>query len=425
MQISIKNIGKIKNAIVNIDSITVIAGENNTGKSTIGKTLFAIFNSFCDVQRQIRHERESSIRRALLTLYIGALHADSDFDEIKIVGENLLKLTGEVNEEDIKREILKHINKEIVEDTIDGNMLKEICYRIKDILTVSNNHLLNSILNKNLQSEFNDQICNIFTKELGEVKLKIKEAEITVDINEDRVSEIENKSGLSLHTEVIYIDDPFVLDDIEAMNSVLSLPFFTNKSLPHRRHLEEQLFWKKGRNSLIDQILIEKKFKTLYMKLSSICSGSLVRKGNKGFFYKKDDNDVALDVRNLSAGLKTFVILKTLIDKGLVENNGTVILDEPEIHLHPKWQLIFAELIVLLQKEFKLHILLNTHSPYFLRAIQVYSAKYGIADTCKYYLAEVKNNQSVIEDITENIDKAYQKLAQPLQVLADEEWAND
>ena len=48
-------------------------------------------------------------------------------------------------------------------------------------------------------------------------------------------------------------------------------------------------------------------------------------------------------------------------------------LDEPEIHLHPAWQVIFAELIVLIQKEFNMHILLNTHSPYFLNAIEIYA----------------------------------------------------
>lgn len=48
-----------------------------------------------------------------------------------------------------------------------------------------------------------------------------------------------------------------------------------------------------------------------------------------------------------------------------------------------KWQLLFAELIVLIQKEFNLHVLLNTHSPYFLRVIQVYSAQYEAADKCK------------------------------------------
>lgn len=92
-----------------------------------------------------------------------------------------------------------------------------------------------------------------------------------------------------------------------------------------------------------------------------------------------------MNVRNLSTGLKTFVILKMLLTSGVIERNGTIILDEPEIHLHPEWQLLFAELIVLIQKEFGVHVLLNTHSPYFLNAIEVYTVKYGVDDKCKYY----------------------------------------
>lgn len=66
---------------------------------------------------------------------------------------------------------------------------------------------------------------------------------------------------------------------------------------------------------------------------------------------------------------------------------------------------MFAELIVLLQKEFGMHILLNTHSPYFLRAIQVYSAKYQISGTCRYYLSEnAENGSAYIREVTDNQD---------------------
>lgn len=37
MNIKINNIAKINSADINITGITVIAGENNTGKSTVGK----------------------------------------------------------------------------------------------------------------------------------------------------------------------------------------------------------------------------------------------------------------------------------------------------------------------------------------------------------------------------------------------------
>ena len=43
MKLVLKNIGKVQNATVEINGITVIAGENDTGKSTVGKALFSVF----------------------------------------------------------------------------------------------------------------------------------------------------------------------------------------------------------------------------------------------------------------------------------------------------------------------------------------------------------------------------------------------
>ena len=63
MIFEVKNIGKIRHADVKLDGITVIAGENNTGKSTIGKMLFCVFNSFYMKENEIRHQRLKSIRR--------------------------------------------------------------------------------------------------------------------------------------------------------------------------------------------------------------------------------------------------------------------------------------------------------------------------------------------------------------------------
>lgn len=63
---------------------------------------------------------------------------------------------------------------------------------------------------------------------------------------------------------------------------------------------------------------------------------------------------------------------------------------------------------------------MNTHSPYFLNAIEVYTAKYGIAEKCKYYLASLNGNSSVIKDVSEHMEEIYSKLARPLQVLENE-----
>lgn len=50
MILSLKNIGKVESAKVELNGITVIAGENDTGKSTIGKALYSIFNGFYKIE---------------------------------------------------------------------------------------------------------------------------------------------------------------------------------------------------------------------------------------------------------------------------------------------------------------------------------------------------------------------------------------
>ena len=127
---------------------------------------------------------------------------------------------------------------------------------------------------------------------------------------------------------------------------------------------------------------------------------------------------------NLSTGIKSFIILKTLLRNGSINDNGVVILDEPEIHLHPEWQLKFAEVIVLIQKEFGVNILLNTHSPYFLNAIEVYVKKYGIEKKCKFYLTDDNEGRTNIKDVTDQTELIYEKLARPLQDLENLEYSD-
>ena len=171
--------------------------------------------------------------------------------------------------------------------------------------------------------------------------------------------------------------------------------------------------------------MTNRKLEKIYEKIDSVCDGEMIPMKQSGLGYQKKGTDKVLDVKNISTGLKTFVILKTLLMNGTLEENGTIILDEPEIHLHPQWQLLFAELIVLIQKEFNMHILLNTHSPYFLQAIEVYAAKYEIADKCKYYLAQLEGDMAVINDVSDSTETIYKLLAKPFQDLENVRYEND
>ena len=46
MIFKLENVGKIKRAEVELHGITVVAGNNRTGKSTVGKMLYCIFSAF-------------------------------------------------------------------------------------------------------------------------------------------------------------------------------------------------------------------------------------------------------------------------------------------------------------------------------------------------------------------------------------------
>ena len=114
---------------------------------------------------------------------------------------------------------------------------------------------------------------------------------------------------------------------------------------------------------------MNQKLENIFEKLNDVCSGELVFEKTRRYVYRDTGTDQTLNIGNLSTGMKTFVIIKTLLQNGTLEKNGTIILDEPEIHLHPEWQLIFAELIVLIQKELSMHILINTCLLYTSRCV--------------------------------------------------------
>lgn len=61
----IKNIGAIELADIDIDGITIIAGENNVGKSTVGKALYAFLHDMSSWKKLYDDICSSKIERFL------------------------------------------------------------------------------------------------------------------------------------------------------------------------------------------------------------------------------------------------------------------------------------------------------------------------------------------------------------------------
>ena len=61
MKIKLKNIAKIIEADINMDGISIIAGKNNIGKSTILKSIYVAVNSFRNSNKKILNEHKRSL----------------------------------------------------------------------------------------------------------------------------------------------------------------------------------------------------------------------------------------------------------------------------------------------------------------------------------------------------------------------------
>ncbi len=417
MKIELENVGKINKAQIRLDGITVIAGENSTGKSTVGKMLFCVFKAFYRMEEHIQFEKVNTVRKTVTNYFF------ETFNRIPN-GNGISRLSKEVVEsQDYKKNKQKIVDRmmEYYRRYMDfwGGGLKveevsAVADKINKFLYIEDEELVKRILKTNLEVEFGTKIGHLnFPEQKSHVRIEIKNHVIEFEASNN--GEMDVRSFISLMKEIIYMDDPYVLDNLSGYDNH---SYFN--VLNHRNDLLDKLRSSKKEEdiSVLEEVMTKKRLQKILDVFNNVCDGELSDDGNTvNYVYKTDKLQDGLEVVNLSTGMKNFVILKQLLLNGQIDENGIVILDEPEIHLHPEWQLKFAEIIVLIQKEFGIHILLNTHSPYFLNAIEVYADKYGIADKCSYYLTEGKGDRTEIEDVSENIERIYAKLARPLQDL--------
>ncbi len=108
-----------------------------------------------------------------------------------------------------------------------------------------------------------------------------------------------------------------------------------------------------------------------YQPISEIIKGNMsYNSEEKAFSFSK--NGKQFSIMNTASGIKAFGILQMLLQRGFLSKKNILILDEPEVNIHPKWQIEYARLLVDLVEHYGFKILLTSHSPYFIEAIKIY-----------------------------------------------------
>lgn len=417
MKLLIKDFSKIHEATIEFNGITVIAGNNNTGKSTVGKILFALFNSVNDIDKKVELEKEEAIQGAA-------------FDAMNLFFHDIeITHSGRILPPVLRRNKFNNIE-ELIDNVVEFSpvpisntekrRLKEtIQEKVADIKAISDDVVKKQIIEDYFKDLFNGQINSISkirNREKNEAKAKLSLRRRTVQVNFEKNVCKNFKQTIHLLNKAIYIDDPFVVDAFLG-NRVLPEFFWQNGGRSAINRALSKYLRSSSKNNVVDRIIANNQLDEIYKILSTVIKGEFASSNHGEVFLNSTLFTDNLKLSNLSTGIKAFVILKKLIEDNVIKNRDVLILDEPEIHLHPEWQIIYAELIVLLQKKFELTLLLTTHSPYFLRAIEVFSEKYDMKNQCKYYLLFDKESQAYFKDVTGNVSEAYEKMASAFDIL--------
>lgn len=108
---------------------------------------------------------------------------------------------------------------------------------------------------------------------------------------------------------------------------------------------------------------------------------------NGRWMYRRTDGD-SFELDECATGIKSLAILNILHSKGWLDAETLLIIDEPEAHLHPQWIVEYARVLLLLSKRLRVRIVITSHSPDMVNAIHTIGMAEGMGDDINFYLAE-------------------------------------
>lgn len=423
MRFQIKNIAKVKSAEVKLNGLTVIAGENGSGKSTVGKMLFSVIQVLKSTQNDNIQKQHNLLQKHIVKLYTRlnslSLRIPSHWDNMP----RSYQLKSQLTEGTLSVEQLRVMINKILADipNLTPRTKANIETDLKNIeLCINNSNNRASVHEASIQdmieSEFVNKVCSVGEKE-SEVAFNVDEDDnmvyIRFSISDDKVRNVMTK-GEEFLEDATYVESPLYLHMLDSLNRSIqyieaeSHPLFRGMIPTHIKDFVEKMIFAKSSSS------------NLFEDYSTILQG--IEKRIDGIFhFDNDTNKLYYRSKgneyspiNTASGTKTFGVLQLLLQSKLIGPNRILLWDEPENHLHPEWQVAFADVILQLVAK-GVPIVISTHSPYFIQAVRYYASKYGIENSVDYYFAEEgKDGLSTLQEVTHDLNKVFTRLSRPL-----------
>ena len=442
----LNNYHAISSADIAIDGLTVLSGINGCGTSTISRWLYYLVNGSLRYENFV-YKRYINTLLAFCREYDRARH-EMNFDDnynyavhIKNGTEKntyqsplffqRVELKNRYNEEGA--ELTTEYYTKFVDDfsnRLEGFLAGEVPdttkKRVLRYLNINADFDGNDILQYSSVNDFREVSKNVLQKALQQRTLDLKKRPIPLlfefvrDVYED---EIEEPTDMDLTEDGVSI----IEGDRLAVLLGLRRAIYVDTPLALRADASGNRFWEELKNYMGTKIadidiegkkLLRRVKDTLQGEVRFVKSDSPFDTGELHFFSA--DNSVEIGIDDTATGFKTFIYLQRLIENGHLDEETLFLLDEPEVHLHPQWIVEYAKLLVLLHKKLGVKIVLATHNPDMVAAIQSIAEREMILDRTHFYIAEPGQNQGtfMFKDLGSGIEEIFSSFNIALERIA-------
>lgn len=414
----LSNYRAVKSADIKIDGITVLAGENGSGKSTLSRFLYYIVKVLSDYEVLIDHTAKQEFFDILFRMERASslMRHDSLNVSYRELREYLQK--GQVV--DIAKKMQGIIEKfgvkvkEAIAVSSDPDFLKSrlsTLFRLEKEQLVDTDTLVNCIFSKlvsqvlEIESEVEkkkkERSIETFLDLSYRVSDNLDNGAVNLDFEEDGVGLLQKdhfNPTLNLN-RVIYYKTYELMDYLDDSSD---FHHYLEKPVEGKLTDAERLVAKVLRDVLGGEVVLSEDD---IMPIKQL------------HFKRKDGLDISL--RQAATGLVSFSFLQRLLENGYFREGTLLIIDEPEAHLHPKWIVEYARMLVMIHKHLKVKIVLSTHNPDMLAAIDSIARRENVNDVTNFYFAKpdadnafMYNYQKLdtIEDIFDSFNTALIKI---------------
>lgn len=430
MRLNITHINKIKKADIILNGLTVIAGNNDSGKSTVGKLLFSVIKSLSNADRLSSQSQDRIMRLNCAALYMYVKHTETESGE-KIKGvilpstaaAFLKEVESFANDKRWVSQLKDKLEKINIVPQQRAKIIRSIDQLVQLATESSNSEkMLERAFQSIIEAEFLNSICT-YNTEMSEICFSEEQGkDITIQIKENKVTEFKCKTETFVKDATL-VESPLYIHLIDILaNAQMPGGHYFNIAGKdvlrplinyHIKDMAQKL--DAFRFSLPDNVYSPfiQKAQTL---TDNITGGHFYfDNAKRNMYWKKGEQNYA--PVNVASGIKAFGVLQMLLETQALDESKILIWDEPENHLHPEWQIKFASVLVELAKA-GIPILISSHSPYFIQAVRYFADKLSMNDFVNYYLAEETEDElCVLEDVTDDLNRIFMKLAQPMNEI--------